>query len=168
MKKKYQPAAFRLHAMLDVRSFTWLDSHADQNPALLSRIWGNTYQSLLPCHVKVFATNDINEPLENWDMMVEYKEQPDTEPGYRWADRSAQNGSAAYTIKNMVELNAADELYMPLNFSSLRESGQELEYRYYRIEIYDTFHSHNAGTLTDTNAGAKYVTFNELEIFVKE
>ncbi len=168
MKEKKQPASIRIHSMLDVRNFVWFDR--DEGEAKLTRIWGEMYQTLLPCNIKVFGTNDLTQPLEDWYELGEAEQLPDTELGYRWSYASAENGSAAYTINNLVELNSADELYLPIEFDAVREDGGEVEFRYLRIEIYDTFDFWSSHyEFVDRNGdGGKYITFNELELFVKD
>ncbi len=166
LKKSIQPASLRLHAMLDVRSFTWLDN--DDNDAKLTRIWGDMYQTLLPCHVKIFGTNDISTPLQDWVELAEVTQLADLELGYRWAYMSAENGSDAYKISNETELEAAEECYLPLEFDAIRGEGEPVEFRYLRLEVYETFDFFSQYHGFDDRNLAQYFTLNELEIFVKE
>ena len=159
LKEKQQVASLRLHSMLDVRTFAFLDMHQE-----ISSIWCDQYPAVLPSHVKVFGSNDDGDDMttKNWTMMKEFIQNPRIATDSRWSRRSPENGSIAHVIKDANLLSSADELFLLIDFPA------ELpQYRYIRFEIYDTFDYYANANYEERNF-LQYFSFNELEVFVED
>ena len=123
-----------------------------------------------PCSVSVYAAKDDNGEASNWDvkkweLVSNFKQDPDIEPYYRWCQNTQGTGSKyGYTKK---EIEALDSIALDLNILC---EGQGDGYRYLKIVVNDVYNlnpdeGYWAG---NTLNPAKYFCLQELEVYTKK
>ncbi len=121
-------------------------------------IWNNIYITKLPCKVYIYGSNDMNDN-NSWVQLRKFEQDYKTPLKERWM---AKAYDAVTEPKNLPALEAADPVYLELTFSP-----NEIAYRYLKIVVTDVFYNSTNSKVIDTNPG-RYVSFHELEVFVKE
>ncbi len=174
MRKNMITASVNISAMSFVYRFLSL-------PKSLDKIFmnGRTLVDKLPCDVDVYAAKDDNGTAADWDSknwvkVASYSQDPEIEQTKRWCAESygcypngIYNSSHIYTNKDDAE--AAKPITMNLSFEC---DGQEDGYRYLKIVVNKTFvpsDDEEKELAFDKGSNvAKYITFNELEVYTKK
>lgn len=115
----------------------------------------NTYESKLPCDVTVYGGNSSDLDGQ-WVKLGSFKQAPKTEESERWSVRCTSR-EYSYTF---ADLETAEPAYLEIIFPA-----KPVTYRYLKLVINDTFDT--ASGLGDQNL-SKYITMQELEIYVKK
>ena len=163
------PASVNLYAFLNYNtSWPFIADYVDF-PSLLLDIWNGDYISHLPCKVRLYGTNENPETVNLSSCALLYK--LDDEPTYEgwkasWAVRSDHfygpyHDEVWYDVTDE-ELAAAEPcvLKMLCNYS-----GESYQYLIFVVE--DTYPGRGDGGYYVEGNQRGYVTFNELEVFVK-
>lgn len=119
--------------------------------------WGNVPGALLPNHVKVYASNDPYQPIEEWDYMGEYFESVNTPEQDRWMYPMID---PAKVFKKVSDIEKEDAAFMQINFDI---TGKK--YRYLRFEVLEVYQGEYWGYFK-ANEDLK-VSFHEVEVYGK-
>ena len=128
-------------------------------------IYNNDYYTKAPCKVKVYGCNDYVESTDptaetgSWKELGYYNEDPNAASANRWYTNKETGYN--YDIQTLAAMEAADPAYLSL---SLDFDGNE--YRYFRIEVLDTYENLWLPSYYHNNDG--YVSFHEIEVFAKK
>lgn len=152
LKKNTLPAMLRIYAMLQVRK---------NGNTSVSKYWEyfqNRYKEKLPCEVYCYGSNDMNDD-DSWTEIGRFYQHPELQREFCWARYSFDSYVYVTTPK---EIELAEPAYMQMDFPADGE-----EYRYLKLVIEDTFVGFVGSDPFYYNPGG-YVTFHELEVYVKK
>ncbi len=150
------PAACRFYAFRST-NVIWPSMKAT-SPTKYAPVWNNIYITKLPCKLAIYASNNKDDD-QSWVLLRKFEQDYKTPIRERWME-AAYN--AATEPKNLKDLEAADPVYLDLTFPANPDT-----YRYLKIVVNDMFHNATNSVVNDMNP-ARYVSFHELEVFVKE
>lgn len=144
------PAYLRIYAMLFVRYFP----SGKYSPS--GHYWGGDYQHKVPSAVSVYGSN-TKEDDNSWVKLGSYEEPNNVAYASRWCYRAAY-GSSSLFINKVEDVIAADPCYITVPMPP-----SEQTWRYLKFVVDELFGQEDGGT---PNAN-EFVTFNELEVYVK-
>lgn len=144
-KQERLPADVRIYSMLYVRDFS------GRHP-----IWYGDYQCKVPSSVTIYASNDKDDD-DSWVRLASFEEPNNTSYALRWCSRGP-NGECK--LINEIDLVRN----VPPCFISIPVPVQATEFRYLKFVVDELFLNRNGGTGNPN----EYITFNELEIYVKK
>ena len=164
------PASINLYAFLNWNS-NWPFPGASNNPpALLADIWNQSYKKSLPCKIRLYGTNENPETVDLASCALLYELNDD--PGYTawgksWCARTDEfigpYNDETYDNATDAEIAEAD----PVVLEMLCNYSDDAAYRYLIFVVTDTYHAYGQGGQGDEKNQREYITFNELEVFVK-
>ena len=170
LREQRIPAAINLYAYINWQS-TWPQPGAwgIEFPSYLVELWNGSYISRLPCKVKLYGTNENPETvdLSSCALLYELDDEPG-EDGWSdgWAVRSDEYygpyWDEDYADATDAEVEAAEQVVLEMlcNYS-------ETTYRYLIFVVEQTYYGRGEYAMWDDQNPRKYITFNELEVFVK-
>lgn len=172
LKQERIPASVRLYAYLNYNT-SWLFPGASGGvgvvlPEFLCELWDGSYRSKLPSQIKLYGTNKDPYTVDLSSCALLYSLDNDrTINGFleSWAQNTDDyftNSPINYRTATDEQLNAATPVYLEMlcNYS-------ESTYRYLIFVVENTFQGGDwMGGEYEAN-GLEYVTFNELEVYVK-
>ena len=154
LKEPIVPAYMRLYGILN--TISWPGKNASGS-GIMGPIWNGWYITKLPNEVIVYASNDKDDE-NSWERIGYFHEGSTLPLADRWARRTMDPN---FRITLIDELLVADPCYMTVEFPA-----SDKTFRYLKFVINDTFENTKNSPLYDQNL-EKYVTFNELEVYVK-
>lgn len=123
------------------------------------RVINGVVENKLPKEVTVYGSNDKNE----WTKIMYFLESHLVNQG-SWADRAMTSiNTTGKRYTTLAQLEAANPCF--LKVESMMTSSTS--YKYLKIVINQVLDSANTNPTVDQNPG-RYVSFNELEVFVKK
>lgn len=138
------PASVRLYTMLNVRFFG-------------KGIFNFCYYNRLPCSVSLYGTN-TPEDKDSW-VLLGKKEEPREAPfANRWCSRAP--GCAKGNMYEKEEVDGAEPQYLNIQLPTSNVKYTDM------IIVVDDVFSASVGYVPENDN--KYVTFNELEVYVKQ
>ena len=145
----------------EVRLYSLLDHGRMANPS----IYNNDYHTKLPCKVKIYGCNDYVESTDptavtgSWKELGSYNSDPNAELADRWYIN--KETGYTYDIETLTAMEVAAPAYLsvPVDFDGN-------EYRYFKIEVLDTYENLWNPSYFNNNDG--YVSFHEIEVFAKK
>lgn len=141
LKEGKIPASVRLYGMLFVNSWTW--------------IWNYQYVNKLPNEVTVYASNDKDDAT-SWKKIGYFYQSPEARgENDKWAYRC----NLYPQITEVQDLNEKQPAYLNVEIGVSSD-----RYRYLKLEVNSVFKNTVYGDLNLNN----YVSFHELEVFVKK
>lgn len=149
LKKEKLPAMLRMYAMLQVRS------NGNSNVSKYWTQFNNRYKEKLPCEVYCYGSNDMNDD-DSWTEIGSFYQHPELLREYCWAQYSFDSYAYLNTPK---EIELAEPAYLEIKFPA---DGKT--YRFLKFIVKDTF----IGNFDYMTNPSKYVTFHELEVYVKK
>lgn len=154
MKDKKLLATLRIYCML---YFADLPKPSENEYGV---IWDFSYISKLPCELTCYVSNDKDDD-NSWKEVGYFNQDSDvtqdTDPADCWGKRCPL--VAAYRLSSELEFNMAEPAYLSIDFPA-----DEPEYRYLKIVVNKTFKDWR----TLKKCEGEYVTFHELEVYVKK
>ena len=135
-------------------------------------IWNSVYISRLPCKIKVYGTNDdpVNVSLSKCALLYSLNENPSfsnfydnawcrfsdcTEGPTPWDNYYNKKDDASFEVAEPISLD------MKCNYT-----GKAFRYVFFVVE--DTWNSRRWGDENWEENGKEYISFDELEVFVKK
>ena len=164
------PAAINIYAFLKYDTNWPFSGPATVDyPPLLIDIWNGSYKKSLPCKVKLYGTNENPETVDLSSCALLYE--LDDDPEYNawtqsWCVKTDEyfgpNHDESYESATDEDIEKAEPVVLEMlcNYS-------EATYRYLIFVVTDTYHSYGSGGQGDEANQREYITFNELEVFVK-
>lgn len=160
MKEERLPAEIRLYSMLHVRTSWPYGPNEDYPDLKYGNVWAWEYMSKLPCSVSIYGSNNMNDDA-SWEEVVSFSQDRELENSARWCARS-DNNNKEYFIKSIQALAGAEPSCLKLTCSP---SGKKFRYLKFVVnEIFKTTSEHESPMLGANDD--KYVTLNEVEIFI--
>ncbi len=144
----------------ELRFYSMLDDNAP-----IPSLYNYDYHTKSPCAMKVYGCNDYvlsTDPTAetgSWKELGSFNR----DPSEALADRWYVNPNTGYTyyLTSLSEQEAADPAYISV---ALEFDGTA--YRYFRIEVVDTYENLYAPSFFHNNDG--YVSFHEIELYAKK
>lgn len=152
------PASIRIYGILRMPKYMFPTSYSDVSSNLKS-VWLGSYDDKLPCKVTVYAGNNKDGGDEEWVKFGSFEQDRFAKVEDRWSKNTMSN---LVIIDNISQLKEHDPAFMEVNLKA-----QATEYRYLKVIVDDVFGS-MYGLNMDTKNNSKYVTMQELEVFVKK
>lgn len=131
-------------------------------------IWNGFYITKVANDVSVYGSNtpNITADLENpaaWDLVASYQQSRMTPYANRWCARAPGGKSNTQQYKTLEAINDAPPCFLPLDIPVAKAKP----YRYLKMVINDTYADSATPPSQVNNNPDKYVTFSELEVYVK-
>lgn len=140
------PASVRLYTMLNVRSFNTKGGG----------IFNQCYYNRLPCSVSVYGTNTPDDK-DSWVLLGEKEEPREAALASRWCSRAP--GCASRNMYEKAEVDEAGSQYFNIQLPISDEKYTDII-----IVVNDVF---SVSPYNWPENDRNYVTFNELEVYVK-
>ena len=145
----------------ELRFYSMLDHSRMARPVL----YNNDYHTNLPCKMTIYACNDYvesNDPKAqtgSWKEVGSFDRAPGEPQANRWY--AVKETGYLYDIQSVAQMEAADPAYLsiPIVFDGIA-------YRYFKIEVEDTYDNEWAPDYYHNNDG--YVSFHEIEAYAKK
>ena len=168
LRKQRIPASVNLYAFINWGTDWPFAASWAPYPALLVELWNGAYSSRLPCKIKLYGTNENPETVDLSSCALLYELDDETTfESFRqsWAVRTDEfYGTVGDIYDNATdaEVAAAEPVVLEMlcNYS-------EASYQYLVFVVEDTFDGRDLRFEYVELNGQEYVTFNELEVFVK-
>lgn len=166
--KNTNMARIMLYSMVNIyRNFGSFNSQSQYK-----RIWNFCYGDKLPCDVDVYGAKDDDTGASNWDnkqwvKLGSYKQDQDIDGTSKWCygyclDYSMSDDMSFSTLQ---QVQKADSIPMVITFPA---DGQGDGYRFLKIVVNSTFNVHYPSYDMDWYNKNGYVTFHELELYIKD
>lgn len=166
LKKDVVPAKVRIYAQLENSLiYPRYNQATGELTGETGNIWLNRYDTKIPCDVTVYGGNSVDPNSEDWVELGHFEQDPGIAYTYFHSSQDAPEEDCwaircidydAYDITGLLE---AEPAYMEIIFPA-----HPTRYRYLKLVVNDLFDNY---TGTGDMNNARYVTMEELEIYVK-
>lgn len=114
------------------------------------------YSDFLPCHIKVFGSNDASLPMDEWVELAEFRQHSNPQNEASWCNHIRISTLLPEDYKNV------DPYYAEITCSL-----EENKYKYIRVMALQHFQTENGSATTYGNIQNRY-SYQELEVYVQK